>query len=285
MAERYRDQYKGQVHFQVVRKVELLPYLQSTISKPDPLAKLPKGVKDARRELRIGLSVSRLDTEAGTIGAFVRVKGGSENHYLLSCNHVLAKMNKGVKGDDIYHPGKPDQKPLGYRFRVATLDECIDLTPDDVNLHDGAIAKLNSDVDHSGTVIPPGLPNAGKQLTAFAGDPIDDIRDNHPVRMIGRTSGLSTGKVSAVGLGPLPVHAPAPLGKVLFSEIIEVVGDDGRPFSLAGDSGSLVYLADTFEAIGLVFAGGPVIRDGATVDVSYVCLLDGILDYFEAKLV
>lgn len=283
MAEKYRDQYKGQVHFQVVPKVELLPYLHA-ISKPDPMSKLPPTPNGARRQLQLGLSVSRLDSQAGTIGAFVRVKGGSDDHYLLSCNHVLAKLNKGEKKDDIYHPGKPDQNPLGHKFRVATLDDWIDLAPDDINLHDAAIAKLNSDVDHSGTVIPGGLPNEGKQLTAFAGDPIEDIRDNRSVRMIGRTSGLSTGKVSGVAIGPQAVVTPT-LGKVFFSEIIEVIGDNGRPFSRAGDSGSLVYLADTFEAIGLVFAGGPVIRDGAKVDVTYICLLDGILDYFKAKLV
>jgi hypothetical protein len=103
--------------------------------------------------------------------------------------------------------------------------------------------------------------------------------------MFGRTSGFSKGKVTAVGLGPQAIVAPLPLGKLLFGDVIEVVGDEDGPFSRPGDSGSLVFLGDTFEAIGLVFAGGSVSRDGKKVNVSYVCLLSKILDYFDAKLV
>lgn len=278
IAKKYRDEYQQEVHLQVVPQVDLLPNLDE-LRKPDPSAKLPNN----HRALRIGLSVSRLDMDAGTLGAFVQVKG-EDGEFVLSCNHVLAKLNSGTKGDDIYHPGKPDQKPLGLKFRVAKLDEFIDLALDDLNQSDAALARISPDVDHDGTVIPAGLPNANKALKVFSGDPLNDIRRGQEVCKIGRTTGRTSGKVTGVGLGPLPIRTSK--GKMLFGDIIEVVGDNDLPFSKAGDSGSLVFLSDAFEAIGLVFAGGPVIReDGTTANVTYVCQLAGILGYFEAKLV
>lgn len=277
-AEEYRLKHNSsEVNIQVVPQVQLLPYV-ADFKKAAPTARLPA---HPARQLQLGLSVSRGDTDAGTLGAFLRVKG-EDDYFLLSCNHVLAKLNNGSKGDHTYHPGRPDQSPLGNKHRIARLESWNDLATDTLNQFDAAIARINSDVENAGNQIPVNIPNAGTKIKAFAGDPIDDIRLNHPVRLVGRTSGDSWGKVTAVGVGPQAVFA-APLGKILFGDIIEVVGDDG-PFSRPGDSGSLVFLADTFEAIGLLFGGGRIEKDDKKVDVSYVCLLSGILDFFEAKL-
>lgn len=70
-----------------------------------------------------------------------------------------------------------------------------------------------------------------------------------------------------------------------FSDVIRVEGKPSHPFSCGGDSGSLAFLANSYEGIGLVFAGGLIQRDGVSVPVSYICPLAGILNFFKSTLV
>ena len=59
------------------------------------------------RPLRIGGSVGHFKVTAGTLGGFVRPRGGGPLA-LLSNNHVLANENRGKRGDAVLQPGDFD---------------------------------------------------------------------------------------------------------------------------------------------------------------------------------
>ena len=80
------------------------------------------------------------------------------------------------------------------------------------------------------------------------------------------------------------VYLPG-LGNIRFDNLLEVTWDSLRsPFTRDGDSGSLVFLIDTLEAVGLHFAGGILQVDGKKVGVSYACSLTNVLKLFDAEL-
>jgi hypothetical protein len=57
-----------------------------------------------------------------------------------------------------------------------------------------------------------------------------------------------------------------------------------RPFSESGDSGSLVYLADTLEPLGILTAGGILTVEKTKIGVSYACPIAPILKAWKLKL-
>ena len=79
-----------------------------------------------------------------------------------------------------------------------------------------------------------------------------------PVRKVGRTTGVTSGSVTQVEVDRLRVD----LGEegdpheALFSDQFEVQGPEGRAFSDAGDSGSLI-VDEQRRPRGLLFSGGP----------------------------
>jgi hypothetical protein len=75
------------------------------------------------------------------------------------------------------------------------------------------------------------------------------------VRKYGRTSRSTTGRVTAVNATILVDYSS---GTTQFVQQIIITGDNNSPFSMAGDSGSLVVAASGANArrpVGLVFAG------------------------------
>jgi hypothetical protein len=280
LAEKLKQEYKGRINVEVVQDVRIPP-LGTNFPKAFQGALL-EGDDMSAANLRIGLSIGHLQGGAGTLAAFLSI---GDADYVLSCNHVLALLNKATLGDPIYHPGKPSKRMLGPRNRVATLHNWAELLEDDSNPGDCAIALLNKGIDHAGNVIPDGCIDAGKKIQLL-GDVkhIDTnlglLKHRQRVRKIGRTTGETEGEVSAIGLERFSVSCGT--RNFEFYDVIEVESLK-KPFSAPGDSGSLVY-TDSRKAIGIVFAGGYKLKDDKKVAVSYVCRLDRILDYFRAKL-
>lgn len=198
----------------------------------------PADLQQRHRPLRPGLSVSHLDVTAGTIGGFVVDAGGSV--LVLSNNHVLADSDRGRPGDVIVQPGVADggaapADRIGVLAGVVALDE---VAP---NLVDAATARLDDDVEVSAAY--PGGP-----LTGWVA-----VTDDIAVEKVGRTTGHTQGRVSAIELDGISVQYPS--GVLDFDDQIEVTGEGSTRFSHGGDSGSVVYRPDTLEAVGLLFAG------------------------------
>ncbi|MFE4699324.1 hypothetical protein ACFRIC_19865 [Streptomyces sp. NPDC056738] len=216
--------------------------------------------------LRPGLSVSHPKCYAGTLGAFVSV-GDEDGLFAISSNHVLAASNRGRAGDMILQPGRPQGRPP--KDRIGSLHDFMPLLPPSkVNTLDAAICRLDQ------------VPVLAHWAPIGCVSRVTTPRYGVHVEKIGKTTGPTRGFIKTVDLAVFGLDYE--IGSLRFDEVIEVEGLDG-PFSRKGDSGALVYTADSGEGVGLLFGGRlrPPDRGPA---VSYVCRLDAVLNYFNAHL-
>ena len=199
--------------------------------------------RDRHRPLRVGVSVAHAQITAGTIGVFPRHCGSGETQ-LLSNAHVLASGGLASRGDAILQPGPLDdgRDPAD---RIGGLADWVPLNTNGANFVDAAVCSLDAGVEVDRT----SLLGHGrlKGLRADATD-VDD-----EVFKIGRTTGLTRGRVTAIELDDLVVEMEE-LGPVIFNGQIEIEGTGSAGFSDGGDSGSLIFDRDGF-GLGLLFAG------------------------------
>jgi hypothetical protein len=210
----------------------------------------------------------------GTIGLFVRDASGAV--YLVSCNHVLARVNAAVAGEMIVQPATMDLD--GYslstmagatdvqgRLGVAKLTAWNHVAvhgaaPVQANLADVAMAKLVDQArDHGGLAR---LPYGGKLrgTVAYSYD-----RDRHivggPVNVfkVGRTTGYTEGQVTALHM---TVNVALGADWATFSEqIIVRPGTTTRAASPRLETAGAQWLAKTTTSWGCS-SGAP--RPGAS---------------------
>lgn len=203
----------------------------------------PESLQRRVRPLHPGLSTAQRDVTAGTLGGFVTVTG-SDGLFVLSNNHVLADSDQAALDDPVLQPGPADGGRAG--DRVGRLARAVPLDAGGGNAVDAALALLEDVAGPEDTGrFDPTYP-AGR-LVGWA-----EADDEVAVEKVGRTTGFTRGRISAIELDDVAVEYP--VGVVSFDGQIEVTGDSSA-FSAGGDSGSLVYRPDTREAVGLLFAG------------------------------
>jgi hypothetical protein len=193
------------------------------------------------RPLRAGTSVGHHRITAGTLGAFAEGADG-KGRFILSNNHVLADENRGKRGDAILQPGSADGGLAA--DRVARLERFVRLVKGRPNLADAALAALDDGMETAG--------NAWRGLGRLAG-----VRSGLPllgqeVAKLGRTTGVTRGRVTAIELDGLVVGFDG--GNLVFDDQLEIESAGSGAFSGGGDSGSLILDAERF-AVGLLFAG------------------------------
>ena len=227
--------------------------------------------QDVVRPLRVGASVGHNEVGAGTLGAFVSVQENS-GEYMLSNNHVLANIDNAQPGDRILQPGFNDNLAPN-QLIAGSFHSAVPLNAAGPNLVDCAIAKIDPLVD-----IDPGtLWNVGKLDGTIAADQAASAL----VFKIGRTTGLSWGRVTAFELDPIEIQMGA--GVYAFHNQIEIEGTGSGPFSRPGDSGSLVI--DTqYRAVGLLFAGSTSGGSNGR-GLTFVNPIQDVLDGLKARLV
>jgi hypothetical protein len=196
--------------------------------------------RERHRPLRIGTSIGHYRITAGTLGCFVR-KGGGER-FVLSNNHVLADENKGRRGDPIFQPASYDNGKSS--DAVGVLGNFVRLRRQK-NEVDCALCKLEPGIEHEATRL-----FGGRPLQGVTREPPED---QEIVEKIGRTTGKTRGRITAFEVDDVVVHYD--LGDLHFHNSIEIESTGSRPFSLGGDSGSLIYTARDRLARGLLFAG------------------------------
>ena len=217
------------------------------------------------RPLRIGGSIGHPQITAGTLGAFVTPRGGDGSEDLiLSNNHVLANENDASTGDPILQPGKADG---GRRSDAIGTLRAFQRLKTRGNVIDAATANLNDGVEYYFEWL--------EGLGAIAGVRSTPLVIGEPVFKVGRTTGTTEGRVSAIELDDLIVEYDR--GDVVFDGQIEIAPTDSDPFSLGGDSGSLVVDAERM-AVGLLFAGNDV-------DATYANPIVAVLDTLNVDLV
>jgi len=200
----------------------------------------PAELQERTRPLRPGLSVAHPTVSAGTLGGFVRTPAGLA---ILSNNHVLAASNAAAVGDAVRQPGPAD----GGRpdDRVATLAGFRHLVAGSSNLVDAAIATLDRGVDAD-----PGDLPGGRLLGSVAAGL--DLDPDEAVEKVGRTTGHTHGRISAVEVDGVAVQYDTAVYR--FDDQIEIEGRAGA-FSAGGDSGSVIWRSRDRAPVGLLFAG------------------------------
>lgn len=248
LLEEIRARAKGEIDVRVIgRVVKQVPWHQKR-----------------NRPLRIGGSVGHLKVTAGTLGCFVS-DGGRED-LILSNNHVLANENHAAKGDSIVQPGKVDGGN-GHRDRVARLEKFVRLKTTRPNVLDCATARLEEDLEYYFDWL--------EGLGPIAGIRQGPLDEDEPVFKVGRTTGLTEGVISALEVDDLEVEYDD--GDLRFDDQLEIAPAGNEPFSLGGDSGSLIVDGDR-KAVGLLFAGNDE-------DATYANPIQSVLDALGVSLV
>ncbi|MBV8545315.1 MAG: hypothetical protein JO093_11025 [Acidobacteria bacterium] len=195
-------------------------------------------VKDVNRPLIIGCSCAHTDVNIGTLGCCVQKNGKT---YLLSNNHVFGNSNIAQPGDAILQPSSTDH-PLS-DLVAATFVEFVKLDIAKANRVDAAIAEMAEGINcDTRTIL--GFP---KPLAdAAAGLPIGTVHK------LGRSTDLTSGTISASGLIPVTVNIGG--ADYDFVDQIEITSPAAHPFSMKGDSGSVVF-NDDGALVGLLFSG------------------------------
>jgi hypothetical protein len=194
------------------------------------------------RPVRIGCSIAHFKVTAGSVAAFAQ--SAAQVRMLLSNNHVLANENGAAVGDPILQPGPFDggQNPAD---RVGTLTQFVPLNFSAVNTVDCAIATLDDGVAFDSKNL--------DLLGQFSGVRTSPADVGDVVAKIGRTTGVTNGKITAIELDNVTVGYDN--GNATFNGQIEIEGTGTLPFSSGGDSGSLVVDQNNL-ATALLFAGG-----------------------------
>lgn len=252
-----------------------------------------------------GCSIGHYRITAGTLGSWAKFAG---NWVILSNNHVIADSNNGAKGDQILQPGNYD----GGKIPIAHLREWVPINFDsggslppipDCPIGDFFAKSLNKGsrlagretrlVSVQGRAFEDGNPNYVDAALADAFEPAEDvvrpeileIGPLNPTPILeyflgdgvqkrGRTTELTRGEVTIidatlqVGYGNNKVAT--------FSDQLIIEEEDGKDFSLGGDSGSLVVSLGK-RPYGLLFAGG---TDGAGRKVTVVNKISRVLEHF-----
>jgi len=256
MLDQIRKQSKGELDVRYVGRIIKL--------------ETPKTLQKRRRPLVIGCSIGHQDVTAGTLGCYAVTRSGKKK-VILSNNHVLANENDAKAGDAILQPGKFDggRKPANV---VATLLKFVKLKVTSTNLVDCA-AAMPSD----------GIAINEKKLGRFGllkGLGSEFLDEGTIVRKVGRTTGETTGRVTAFELDNVVVDYD--IGNLRFDNQLEIEGTGTKAFSDGGDSGSLIFDEGNL-GVGLLFAGGDS-GGSNNMGLTYANPLKAVLDALKVDL-
>jgi len=208
---------------------------------------------------------------AGTFGALVRANDHPGKLFCLSNNHVLAACNHVPVGQPIMSPAMLDSGPAAAPRHIANHTAIVELrsgVPElvPVNQVDIAIAEVADDGVVSSWQ---GDDTDGYDSPDTIVVPISGTR----VKKFGRSSGLTLGTIESMTVSYQPVpYNSTNFKAIAWFENVWVVRGDGGPFSIPGDSGSLVVSEDGDNAVGVVFAGAG--------DYGWICPMDSVQNLF-----
>jgi hypothetical protein len=170
---------------------------------------------------------------AGTLGGVVSVNGVWG--FILSNNHVLARNNNAVVGDNIWQPGQADGG--GPADIIATLQRWIPInfdgkTPNEV---DCALAQASAPWN-----------NSVAQNIQGIGTPTDigEAKVDQAIRKSGRTTQLTTGKILSDNATFIRADGALFVNQLQYSRMTQ-----------GGDSGSFIFDNNSTTVLGLHFAG------------------------------
>ena len=188
---------------------------------------------------------------SGTLGSLLTA--GQNNNYILSNNHVLARSDQAVAGEDISQPGLIDN---GCRIPPIVADFTV-ASPLGSNV-DAAIAKLRGGaMNTQGTIEDVGVPSSVVLAPAVG----------LGVAKSGRTTGFTTGTISSINTSVnVQYQKGCGGGKKFVISYTNQVVINSSTFSAGGDSGSLIVSNDGCnQPVALLFAGSSTTTIGNPV--------------------
>jgi len=204
------------------------------------------GANHQKRNQHFGVSGGNVNDRSnafccsGTLGSLVTI-GGTK--YILSNNHVLARADQAVAGEDVSQPGLIDNS-----CRVATIvADFTTAAPLGSNV-DAAIAQLRTGtMDSTGFIEDIGVPS-GTIVNPSVG---------LSVAKSGRTTGFTTGSISSVNTSvSVQYQKGCNSGKKFTVSYTNQVIIGSSTFSAGGDSGSLIVTNNsTHNPVALLYAG------------------------------
>jgi hypothetical protein len=219
-----------------------------------------KKIRVGRPErLAPGRSVAHAKGYAATLGVFTHEISNGENKIgFISSSGALSLWGRASQADPVLSPGPPDG-PRTLQNMVGTLQDFVFLVPaneEQVSYYNDADLShvvLEPKEDFQNIVPSPWDPDdATFTLKAVADEAelLDYV--NRPVFKVGRTTGLTRGTLTIIGISAFRVVGDE--GKeYVFTNCALVTGDQGCQFSMAGDSGAIVY-GDNGAALGNIIA-------------------------------
>ena len=191
-----------------------------------------------------GVSIGHCPTiHAGTLGCLVR---RGTQLFILSNNHVIARVNFGPIGAPISQPGRLDGGNCAADI-IARLSQFIPITfNNQCNYVDAAIARTSPNLVDRRILRPFGI---RQPLQPPHTSPVLNMM----VQKSGRTTQYRRGIVDLIGTTVNVSYAPFG-GVGRFCDQFRVRGIPPI-FSKPGDSGSLVTTFPTNRPVGLLFAG------------------------------
>ncbi|WP_455242335.1 hypothetical protein [Petrachloros mirabilis] len=188
---------------------------------------------------------------AGTIGARLN------NSYALSNNHVFARENLGVGGDDILQPGLYDTNCIDAANNSNQIGDLLQFKAinfSGANTVDAAIADFGTTNRELGCATPSNGYGAPDPLAGGTTLSVDNLLMT-PVQKYGRTTSLTKGTIVSINWEGNVGYST---GTASFVDQIVVYSSRGA-FVKAGDSGSLVVgqpgPGNAKKPSGLLFAG------------------------------
>lgn len=213
--------------------------------------------RDRHRPIPGGVSIAPLGASfVGTLGCFVRRKlTHGEQIFALSNNHVLANVDQLPAGTHIVQPG-PEVPPFVTKpsDAFAALHTVLPIrfpsaTTPAVNRFDAAMAN----------VLDATLVELNKMFGGLKYNPSKIVPPFPGMRVVkcGRTTGVTRGTITAIGLNGVQVNYGTKTQPriAVFNDAIQAVSNNGQAFSLPGDSGSVILEEETGHPTALLFAG------------------------------
>lgn len=187
------------------------------------------------------LGEGRHGGQSGTFGCLVEDAAGSRS--ILTCNHVVSEVNKGIIGSDvIWQPSYRDGGTSGDRIGLLHDFSKIEFGGTVPNQIDAALVVPDCKGDVVGGIMSLGT--------------INGTAANVSYRTFVKKYGWKTKKTDGHFLYRTSFIQNYPgYGDALFVDQLGIVGCEGA-FSNDGDSGSLVINSHQ-EAMGLIFAESP----------------------------
>jgi len=169
--------------------------------------------------------ITRFFCCGGTLGSLV-TKGGTQ--YILSNNHVLARVDQAAVGEDITQPGLIDNG-CSVATVVADFSQAVPLGTQNV---DAALAAVRPGLmDAGGKILDIGVP------CATPGTP----RVGLAVAKSGRTTGCQQGTIASISTNVnVQYQRSCGKGKKFVIAYTNQVVINSTTFSAGGDSGSLI---------------------------------------------